>query len=185
MNKKMLALLMFVVAIAVMSPIVAAQPPRITAWTDKSKYSPGDKGTINIAYYNDRSEAVEIKNMTVIFDDWNAYIGNQWVGNVTVIVGSTLTAGSVQVLDEAKFTVPTDGRAISTRADFTIYTDHGVEYGTVYITVETTIKSLDQIVSMFTILLVLLVVCSLIIAGAVFLANRRPQVTWSKEPKTE
>jgi hypothetical protein len=65
-----------------------------------------------------------------------------------------------------------------------IWTDHGYQSESAYINVPETPRYYEQIVTLLTVLVVLMIVCSTIIAAAVFLSARRPQVMWNKEEKT-
>jgi hypothetical protein len=42
---------------------------------------------------------------------------------------------------------------------------------------------MDQIITLFTIQVVLLIVCTIIIAATIFLSTRRPQIMWKTEEK--
>jgi len=42
-------------------------------------------------------------------------------------------------------------------------------------------KDVDKILTLFTVLVVLVIICTAIIASAIFLSGHRPQVVWSKE----
>jgi hypothetical protein len=181
----MFALVIIFASVFLISPMVNAQPEVLTLWTDRTKYGPGEKGTLYITYFNDLTAAVEIKNITLTYTSWNAYINNAWVGNETrKYTGVTLASNDKHVFSDLAFTVPSDGRAVSTYVNVEIWTDHGRETGSAYINVPDTPRSLEQIVTLLTALVVLVIVCSIIIAAAVFLSARRPQVTWSKEEKT-
>jgi len=44
---------------------------------------------------------------------------------------------------------------------------------------------MEQIITLFTIQVVLLIVCTIIIAATIFLSARRPRITWKAEEKVE
>jgi len=44
---------------------------------------------------------------------------------------------------------------------------------------------MDKLVTLFTVLVVLVIVCTIIIAATIFLSARKPQVTWKPEEKPE
>lgn len=185
MNKKMFALVIIFVSLFLIAPIANAAPDTLTLWTDRSKYGPGEKGTLYVAYYNDLSAAVEIKNITLTYHNWNAYINNAWVGNETrKYTGVTLASKDKRVFNDITFTVPSDGRAVSTSVTVGIWTDHGYQSESAYINVPETPRYSEQVVTLLTVIVVLMIVCSIIIAAAVFLSARRPQVMWNKEEKT-
>jgi hypothetical protein len=188
-NRKLLVLILATVAVFIAAPLASAQePPTLTAWTDKAEYGPGETGTLSFALYNSGSSALNIKKVTIVFDEWRAYRNGQWEGNQTIDVTPPLVVESKAAPYEnsTKFTVPNDGRAQSTLVHITFYTvDTGIAAsGTYSITVTTTPKFMDQIVTLFTVQIVLIIVCTVILAATIFLSARRPpQVTWSKEPE--
>jgi len=184
MNKKLLILSLIVLSMLLCIPLASALEP-VTAFPDKSKYAPGEKGTMYVDFYNDRDVAVELKNITLTYTSWNAYIGGNWVGNETRTVSIPISSRGIYVFSDLTFTVPTDGRAVSTSVSIRIGTDHGYEYGYGYINVPETPRYMDQVITLFTTQVVLLIVCTIIIAATIFLSTRRPQITWRKEEKAE
>ncbi len=157
----------------------------ITAWTDQPFYSPGQKGTLNIDYYNARTEAIEIKNITVVYTAWNAYIGGSWVGNQTYnYTGLTLASNGINVFSDITFTVPTDGRVAGggTSVQISVVSDHGTDTGSAFIQVATTPPYFGQLNTIFTIQVVLTIIGALVIAAAIFLTAHRPSVMWKSEP---
>jgi hypothetical protein len=187
MNKKIFALAIATISMLLITPIAHAQvPPDVTVWTDSQKYSPGQTGTLYIAFYNTRDVAVTIYNVTTTYSNWKAYIGGAWVGNQTYTMSVPLAGKATERLNDVvaiTFTVPTDGRAVSTDVSVEIGTDHGYSYGSGYVNVPETPSYMDQIVTLFTIQVVLLIVCTIIIAATIFLSAHRPQVTWKTEEK--
>jgi hypothetical protein len=187
LNKKMLVLTAVILSTVLCVPLVVAayEPYEVTVWTDKQKYVAGEKGTLYIAFYNNRDVAVTIQNITITYYSWMAYTGEKWVGNETQTVNIPLSAKDTHVFDDITFTVPTDGRAVTTTVYVEIGTDHGYKSGSGYINVPEVPSYMGQIVTLFTILVVLLIVCTIIIAATIFLSARRPQVTWRPQEKTE
>jgi len=168
-----------------LAPLANAQPPTVTVWTDKSEYAPGETGTLHVVFYNGRTSAVTIEEIEIILTEWRAYINDEWQGNQTIEVNQAVVSKGVY-RKEITFTVPTDGRARSTSGDITIKT---TELGNVYplwnpyIYVTYTPKYMEQIITLFTILVVLSIVCTIIIAATIFLSARRPKVRWRPEEK--
>ncbi|MCW3994287.1 MAG: hypothetical protein NWE85_06980 [Candidatus Bathyarchaeota archaeon] len=187
MNKKMLVLSAVILSTILCVPLVIAayEPYEVTVWTDKQKYVAGEKGTLYIAFYNNRDVAATIQNITITYYSWKAYTGEKWVGNETRTVNIPLSAKDTYVFDDITFTVPTDGRAVPTTVYVEIGTDHEPESGNGYINVPEVPRYMEQIVTLLTILVVLLIVCTIIIAATIFLSARRPQVTWKPTEKTE
>lgn len=187
MNKKICALVILTVSMVLAAPFVNAQttPPTVSTWTDKPKYGPGEGGRLNLVFYNDRSEAIEVRNITLVYANWHAYINQAWVGNETKKYSTTIASKGKTVFSDLTFTTPSDGRAVDTAVYIEIGTDHGYVSDTAYIRFFESSRYMDQIVTLLTVLVVLVIVCTIIIAAAVFLSARRPQVMWSKEEKPQ
>ena len=189
MSKKIFALIMVTFSILSLVSLASAQEPKkITVWTDRSEYAPGETGTLHIIFYNDGPDAVEIKKIIIIFEYWRAYKNDQWEGNKTLEVNEAVVSKGVYVT-ETTFTVPTDGRAVSTSVDVTVQTEDGDIYIPLLqkpsITVAETPRHMEQIVTLFTVQVVLTIICTIIIAATIFLSSRRPKMMWQKEEKEE
>jgi hypothetical protein len=150
----------------------------ITAWTNKQVYVPGEKGTLYVNFFNTRDMTVEVKNTTVTYKSWQAYIDGKWVGNETFNVGVNVTSGNVTTL-AIPFTVPNDGRAQTTKVDIKIGTSFGyeTENNATSIVVSEASPYMEQIVTLFTIQAVLLIVCTIIISATIFLSTHKPPST--------
>ena len=189
MNRKMFALSAIAVsAILLFSLTSVLAIADVTVWPSKEKFAPGEKGTLYVAFYNDDSDAVAIKNVTIVYSNWAAYIGGEWVGNQTIILSpdvpiSGFSSKLLNDVTDISFTVPTDGRATNTTVQVTIGTDSGYRFGSGYINVPETPSYMDQIIMLFTIQVILIIIGALIIAATIFLSSRRPQVTWKAEQK--
>jgi hypothetical protein len=187
LNKKAFAILTLTAMMLAITPLACSQPapPTLSVWTNKTEYAPGETGILYIRYYNGYSSAVTIKKVYIVFTEWRTYIKGKWEGNLTLEANQAVASHDV-FQNETRFTVPSDGRAVSTYVQITIETgEHGTigPYSDFSISVPSTPRSMDQVVTLFTILLVLVIVSTVIIAAAIFLSARRPQVMWSKEEK--
>jgi len=184
LNKKVFVFIVMTVSMLLLAGLVNAQPA-VTVWTDKSEYAPGQTGTLHIVFYNDEDSAVTIEKITIIFDGWRAYLNGNWEGNQTLEINQAVVSKGVYE-KETSFTVPTDGRAKSTNVNIAIKT---TELGSIYeyylVTVTEMPKYMEQVVTLFTIQVVLLIVCTIIIAATIFLSARRPQVMWRPAEKAE
>lgn len=187
MNKKIFVLALTIVLLALTVPLINAQdePETVTVWTDKPEYTPGETGTLNIVYYNGLDSAVTIEKIFVIFEEWRAYEDGEWKGNQTITVNQAIVSGGTYSTS-VTFTVPTDGRAKTTDVHLIFKT---TEIGDIHkwtsISVTQTVKYMEQIITLFTIQVVLLIVCTIIIAATIFLSARRPRITWKAEEKVE
>jgi len=190
LNKKIFAFIVMTVSMLLLASLVNAQPETVTVWTDKHEYSPGQTGKLYVAYNNILEDPVTIRNITVVFSQWWAYISDAWVGNLTYKPSEnekTLAEHATRVF-EISFTVPSDGRARSTNAEIKVYTNlpyFDKPISDPEISVFETPVDMEQIITLFTIQVVLLIVCTIIIAATIFLSARRPQVTWKPQEKTE
>lgn len=194
MNKKILTLSLICISTVLFVQLTLAGGPSeiITVWTDKPEYSVGQTGKLYITYNNIRDDNVTIRNITVVFKEWWAYneIKHAWVGNLTYEPPEnekTIAEQNIRVF-EISFTVPSDGRARNTDVEIRVYTnlptsDAPSELPTIYV-VETPIY-MERIITLFTILVVLLIVCTIIIAATMFLSAQRPQAMWREAEKTE
>ena len=187
MNKKTFALIIVTLSILSLVSLASAQEPkRITVWTDRSEYAPGETGILYIVFYNDGPDAVEIEKIFIIFEYWRAYKNDQWEGNKTLEINKAVVSRGVYAT-ETTFTVPIDGRAVSTIVDVIVRTEDGDVYIPVLqkpsITVAETPRHMEQIVTLFTVQVVLTIVCTIIIAATIFLSSRRPKIIWQKEER--
>jgi len=169
-----------------LGPLVKAQQPQtVTVWTDRSVYAPGQTGTLHVVFYNNKGQTVTIDEITITFESWKAYISDQWEGNQTIEVKKAFVADEV-LQNDITFTVPTDGRAVPTTVTVSI-SCHPVSIPDkeLDIYVSQTPLYWEQTITLLTILIVLLIVCTIIVAATIFLSARRPQVTWKPTEKPE
>lgn len=203
MDKKKYLLTMLATAtlLAILSPTLTyAQPPatvNIYTWTDKTSYDPGEKGTLKIVIRNDRTDQdLILYNITITYP-WFAYTGEKWEGNDTITINEAIQKNGGIKTYTRDFTVPSDGRAItpyyaSAQISIMVNVDEApyqyTKNPSIYIKSTPLYMSLedgDKLVTLFTIQVVLLIVCTIIIAATIFLSPRRPQVTWKAEEKEE
>lgn len=184
MSKKVFALIAVILSMSLLVAVASAQPETMSVWTDKSEYAPGETGTLYIVFYNNRGQTVTIDEITITFESWRAYKSDQWEGNYTISVEDAFMADDV-LEEEVSFTVPTDGRAISTNAKVEVDADVNIADKNCMIYVSYTPKHMEQIITLFTILVVLLIVCTIIIAATIFLSARKPQAILRKEERPE
>ena len=194
MNKKwILTLSLICISMILFVPLTHAEGPSdiLTVWTDKPTYSVGQTGKLYIAYNNIRDSPVTIRYITVIFEKWWAYdkAKSQWIGNITYTPPTTesVTEHTVRVY-EIGFTVPSDGRAVETAVEIKVYTNLPIPdelKPKPEISIIETPVYMEQIITLLTIQVVLIIVCTVIIAATIFLSARRPQVTWKAEEKAQ
>jgi hypothetical protein len=184
MNNRVIAWAFLALATMLLFSSVSAQISNITAWADKPKYSPGEKGTLNIAFFNTGDSNVTVLSVLVNYRSWQAYASGDWVGNQTFQINVNVSARTVYTT-QVSFTVPNDGRAETTSVDVNVVTNMGTEGGVATIKVSETSVYMDQIVTLLTILVVLFIISTVVIAGTIFLSAHRPQVAWKPEEKKQ
>jgi hypothetical protein len=202
-TKYLLIALVAATLLAILSPTLTyAQPPatvNIYAWTDKASYDPGEKGKLTIVIRNDRTDKdLILYNITITYP-WFTYTGEQWEGNDTITINEALPKNGGTKTFTREFTIPSDGRVItsyytSAQISIVVYVNEApYQYSPtkpplIYIKSTPLYMSLedgDKLVTLFTVQVVLLIVCTIIIAATIFLSARRPQVTWKAEEKEE
>lgn len=172
---------------------VAANGTEVLINLDKRQYAPGEQGTFSITVRNTSENPIEVKNVSIVFGSWMMYTVDGWdeLGNQTIDYSDLAPIGSNKTvaLEDVSFTVPTDGRATSTYVYVKVYTDKQMltPQTPSYVDVVepealNTQRSLDNIVTLLTLVAILAIISAIIIAAAVFLSGRRPAgVTWQKE----
>lgn len=170
----------------------------ISAYVDKPQYMPGEDGRLYINILNYKDKPVEIENITILYS-WFGYVDNKWVGNETIIPASdekALTKDGGKLIKQVAFTVPNDGRILSgdgpgaCEAQITVYFDDESFFESIPINVaypqwHVSLQDMDKLMSLVTVQIVLTIVCTVILAAAIFLSRRKAPATWKKEePKT-
>jgi uncharacterized membrane protein len=180
-----IAMLSFMLAPSILAADFAVYPS-----LDKVQYAPGEQGKISMVIRNVGADPIEIKNISVVFDNWMMYTVDGWdkLGNQTIDYSDLDPIGSNKTvaLEDVSFTVPTDGRATSTDVSIRIYTNEGYRPYEVHVSVVdpevlSLQRSMDNIVTLLTLVAILAVISAIIVAAAIFLSGRRPGSTWQKE----
>lgn len=199
MKGKIVALILMISAASILLSTVSAPPPftnatGVIAYTKNMQYMPGETGTLYVVVLNNKLDPIEIKNITILYS-WFTYAKDKgWIGNDTIILSSTektLPSGGGKFEKEVQFSIPNDGSLLSSTspyADITVYDKDGNVIASTTASIKVAVPSLymgvqdvDKLTTLFTVQVVLLIVCTIIIAATIFLSARRPQVTWRKE----
>ncbi len=186
-----MVLLASIISISLVQSVAAND---IEMWVrfDKAAYEPGEQGTIFITIRNTGTGPIEINNVTLTFPQWMIFTEDGWdpLGNKTIPYEPAIivTSKTVESLEAITFTVPTDGRAGRNfpTVEIRMHTSEGyLSYnGQIEVLAPYTsrsLRALDNIVMLLTVVAILAIVSAIIIAAAVFLSGRRPGVTWQKE----
>ncbi|MGB9135407.1 MAG: hypothetical protein WCC63_07510 [Candidatus Bathyarchaeia archaeon] len=185
--KKLFVALVAVALLSLMfSPSALAGDYYAYVSIDKVQYTPGEQGKISILIRNIGEDPMEIKNVSIVFDNWMMYTVDGWdeSGNKTIDYSDLDPIGSNKTvaLQDVSFAVPTDGRATSTSVDIWIYTNepapkHYEDYiSVVNPEVLNLQRTMDNIVTLLTLVAILAIVSAIIVAAAIFLSGRRPGV---------
>lgn len=170
-------------AVALALPVQAAAHINVFGYVDKPQYKISEQGTLNLWLYNDGTEDVILKNITIEYP-WHAdYI---WEGNETIKDIDEVVAVKGNWSTSTTFTIPSDGRATSGNIYIYVVTDKYETYGYIYLNVAASpyyaaLQDMDKLQTLFTLLVVLVIVCTIIIAAAIFLSGHKSQVVWNKE----
>lgn len=204
---KCLLIMSVIVAIALAAfyqrPIYAQLQGRVNiyAWTDKTSYKPGERGTLTIVVRNDRTDKdLILYNITIEYP-WFAYTGKKWEGNDTIIVNAQLMRGEAKNYTK-EFTVPFDGRVTACMLEpqeivITAYVNElPYHYSPqenavprIYVVspppYDVAIYDWDKLLTLITVQVVLMIVCTIIIAAIIFFSTRRPRAIWVEEEEKE
>lgn len=205
MKEKIVTIMLMIVGASVLLSAVSAQPPQppsnveVVAYTKDTQYRPGEEGTLYIAVLNYKDDPVEIKNITIYYP-WYSYVKDVgWTGNDTVIPLSdekTLSSNGGKFEKEVVFKVPNDGRILSAfpfpTTSVIVYDNDGnflegasIDINIAVPTSHGTIQDIDKMTTLFTIQVILLIVCTIIVAATIFLSARKPPVLLGREERPE
>lgn len=157
----------------------------VYGYTDKAQYKPGETGTLTFWVYNDGTDDLILKNVSIRYP-WYSPI---WGGNETIDGQDAVINPKGNWTTSLTFTVPNDGRA-SMQGDIGIIvvTDKlthtlgdSVGLNVIVTAGVLAFESMDSLIMLFTFLIIITLICTVIIAAAIFLSARRPQVTWKAE----
>jgi hypothetical protein len=191
MKRKFLLILMAIAlsALTFTTSVKAAANVSIYGYVDKTQYMPGDTGTLKFYVYNDGPDEIVLKNVSILYP-WYSRI---WGGNETIKNINAVLPKGKDWNTTTTFTIPNDGRA----SGGSIYLEYVYTIGTQntrsgYISINVasapaygSLQDMDKLVTLFTVQVVLVIVCTIIIAATIFLSARKPQVTWKAEEKAQ
>jgi uncharacterized membrane protein len=149
----------------------------VYGYTDKTYYRLGDAGTLQFWVYNSGTEDLILKNITIYYP-WYNPVG-LWGGNITITPStSTVIGPGGNWSDTSSFTVPNDGRISSgsSSININVVTDKTTQSSQISLSLASTpfyfVQNMDQLMTWLMILVAAIVVCTLIIVGAIFLSMR-------------
>lgn len=183
MNKK-ISIIALIFAFSLLVPMATAafSPDNVNIylWTDKTQYQPGETITLYITILNAKSEDITIQQIK-IETPWFTYIRDHWEGNQTMQINKVVTAGT-PYSNSTTIPIPNDGRATTsgTAIDINVEIDTTAGPFEREITANIanppfTVRDMDTLVLLSAVLIILIVVCTALIAAAIFLSARKPE----------
>lgn len=186
LNKRTIILLVSVMFVVMELFSVARADPvvSISGYTEKPSYNPGQSGTVTLFVYNRGPEDTVLKNVTVRYPWYNpAWGGNDTFANINV----TLSSGE-SWNGSKTFTIPSDSRAapgtITVAAVYTVGTSTQTVEDDVMMSIvnpSDVSQSIDRLINYVTVAIALMVICTVIIAAAIFLGASKLQSVWKME----
>jgi len=187
LKKKTIILLVSLtfVAMALFSVVRAEPAVSISGYTEKPLYNPGQSGTVTLFVYNHGPEDIVLKNVTV----WYPWYSQVWGGNDTFTsINATLSSGE-SWNGSKTFTIPSDSRGASggfivVAAVYTVGTSTLTEEDDVMMSIvnpSDVSQSVDRLINYLTVAIALMVICTVIIAAAIFLGAHKLQSVWKME----
>lgn len=192
MKEKFLLISVAIILVAIASAPLAQAAPlvEVYGYTDKSYYKPGETVTLKFWVCNWGPEDIVLKNVTIEYP-WYSPL---WGGNKTIKNINAALTKDQNWTNTDTFTIPTDGRAVGGDVIITYTYTYGsstpspsedIQLNVASVPWYGSFENMDKMVTLFTVLVVLVIVGAVIIAATIFLAMRRPQVTWKAEQKAE
>jgi hypothetical protein len=184
--KREISMLLLVLASALaFLPLCKAQiiqaNPGVTVYgyTDKPYYWPGGTGTLRFWVYNTGNTTLALESVTINYPWYNGV--GLWGGNVTIAPPkSTIILPGGSWSGTSSFTVPNDGRISSAGSNIIVAVATNETNVASYITMNIaskpsyfSLQNMNQLLTWLIILVVAIVICTLIIVGAMFISACR------------
>jgi hypothetical protein len=186
MEKKILMMLTVaaLIALASISSTWAYVSFSIYGYTDKPQYRPGETGTLKIWVYNDGTEDLILKNMTLIYP-WHHIM---WGANETLVLSAAKVIPPKDNYNTtAQFTIPTDGRP--TAGNVKIYVNERTDYRYLTLNVDNppvyAFENMNNLITLFSALVIITLGGIVGIVFTIYLTARRPKMVWAEEPKQQ
>jgi uncharacterized membrane protein len=181
-RKALLPCVVLVAMVLTLMPLcVAQQNVTVNGYTDQPYYKPGDSGTLHFWVYDKGTADLILENLTIYYP-WDP--AGMWETNQTVIpsTSTVITANGGNWSDNVSFTVPNDGRATGGQIEIYVTTDKVSGYSSIPISVTSvptylSLENMNQLTLLLTVIAVLMIICTAIIAYAILLVARRRRAT--------
>jgi len=189
MLKKKISLLILLFAVALLVPLCEAafvpNAVNVYVWVDKTQYNPGETVTLHYTVVNDRASDIVLKEIRIEFP-WFMYVKDHWEGNQTLKINKVLTAKGAPYYNYTTFTIPNDGRAFIFGSSTAIFdfdaTDISKEININVANppIHSSVREMDTVILLMAVLTILIVICTALIAAAIFLSTKKPQGTYTE-----
>jgi len=185
-----LLVLMMLTMLACTGPAECAATVNVYGYTDRYYYLPGESVKLMFWVYNEGPDKIILENVTVRFP-WHRPV---WDGNITIPAANTVLDKGQSWNKNITFTIPNDSRAssgpISVEVVYTIGSNTYRDTRTacplnINPLPELSLKDMDKLLTLITVQVVLVIVCTIILAATIFLSARRPKVVLEESEKTE
>jgi hypothetical protein len=169
----------------------------VQVWADKVQYTPGETVTLRYTIVNAKpATSVFVYNITFKCKPWYMYVTDHWEGNQTIKLNRAMGAGD-KYSNVTTLTVPNDGRAFVSGNYAVVDVEAKVLDGSnvrtigpssvVYVgianpPVHFALRDMDTLILLMSVQIILIVACSALLAGAVFLSGRRPRDACDEAP---
>ena len=163
----------------------------VYVWVDKTQYTPGETITLYYTILNAQTIDIVLKEIRVE-SPWFMYVNDHWEGNQTIRINQVMKKDGQIYSGSTTLAIPNDGRAyfanssakITVKVDFDSAPDKTIPIDIGIVNSPFTVRDMDTLVLLAAVLIILMVVCTALIAAAIFLSARKPQETYAESPKT-
>jgi hypothetical protein len=166
---------------SLLGPALAEIQLGIYGHVNKVQYEYGESGKLHLWIVNEGTESLILEHIVVIYP-WNSVI--PWEGNNTIEDISDAISVDSNRSYTFDFTVPDDiGPLPWGTISVTVITNEGTFYKQISMSVvwpPNQIEGMDNLVTLFTVQIVVGIIAAIIIAAAVFLSGRGTGATWQK-----
>jgi hypothetical protein len=174
-------LLMAFSAAAFLGPAQAAIQLGIYGHVNKVQYEYGESGKLHLWIVNEGTESLILEHIIVIYP-WNNIL--PWEGNHTIEDISDAISVDGNRSYTFDFTVPADiGPLPWGSISVTVITNEGTFYKPMSMNVlwpPSPVEGMDNLVTLFTVQIIVAIIAAIIIAAAVFLSGRGAGTAWQK-----
>lgn len=159
-----------------------ADEVNVYMWVDNTQYKPGETITLDFTIYNAAPSDIVIYQVN-IETPWFMYVKDHWEGNQTIPTNNKLLRTGQVYFNYTTMQIPTDGRAFTGNSSSQIVMQAKTNIGTFNSAIAigmanppvySSVLENDTIILLLAVLTILIVICTALIAAAIFLSARKP-----------